>query len=90
MYNPWKPQETLLYTLVLKPVLQATPDTATGPFQTSGTWYSAFVLPTVQYCSFSMRVLPPVQYCSHSPVPGTVRYLVQLVQAPDSPSTSLY
>ena len=24
MYNPWKPQETLLYTLVLKPVLQAT------------------------------------------------------------------
>jgi hypothetical protein len=87
MYNPWKPQETLLDTLVLKPVLQATPSTATGPLQASGTGYSAFVLPAVQYCSFSMRVLPPVQYCSHSPVPGTVRHLVQLVQAPESPCT---
>ena len=90
MYNPWKPQETLLYTLVLKPVLQATTGTVTGPLQAPGTWYSAIVLPAVQYFSFSMRVLPPVQYCSHSPVPGTVRHLVQLVQAPDSPSTSLY
>ena len=89
MYNPWKPQETLLYTLVLKPVLQATPGTATGPLQALGTGYSAIVLSAVQYCSFSMRVLPPLQYCSHSLVPGTVRYLVQLVQAPDSPSTSL-
>ncbi len=87
MYNPWKPQETLLYTLVLKPVLQATLGTAIGPLHAPGTGYSAFVLPAVQYCSFSMRVLPPVQYWSYSSVPGTVRYLVQLVQAPDSPST---
>ncbi len=89
MYNPWKPQETLLDTLVLKPVLQATTDTVTGHLQAPGTWYSAILLPVVQYCLLSMRVLPPVQYCSHSPVLGTVRYLVQLVQAPDSPSTSL-
>ena len=47
MYNPWKPQETLLYTLVLKPVLQATTDTVTGPLQAPGTGYSAIVLPAV-------------------------------------------
>ena len=47
MYNPWKPQETLPDTLVLKPVLQATPGTATGPLQAPGTRFSAFVLPAV-------------------------------------------
>ena len=87
MYNPWKPQETLFDTSVLKPVLQATQDSTTGPSQTFGTGYSAFVLPAVQYCSFSMCVLPPVHYCNHSPVPGTVRQLVHLAQAPGSPCT---
>ena len=85
MYSPWKPQETLLDTLVLKAVLQATTGTVTGPLQAPGTGYSAFVLPAVQYCSLSMRVLPPVQYCSHFPVPGTVRYLVQPGTSPRQP-----
>ena len=60
MYNPWKPQETLLYTSVLKPVLQANLGAATCPLQAPGTGYFANVLPAVSYCSFSMRVLPPV------------------------------
>ncbi len=87
MYNPWKPQETLLDTSVLKPVLQATQDSTTGPFQTSGTGYSAFVLPQYSTAHLVWAYFRQYSTAAYSPVPGTIRQLVQLVQAPGSPCT---
>ena len=89
MYNPWKPQETLLDTSVLQPVLQATQDSTTCLFQTSGTGYFAFVLPQYSTAHLVWAYFRKYNTAIQFPVPGTVRHLVHLVQALGSPCTFL-